>query len=194
MIMSWGKRKMKKTLLINYNLMMIAWCFLLNGYGYIGVFISLIGTVVLLTSRKQINYWRLVCLTIFLNSISTSLLSKSGINIYFNALDYMLVMAAINCSLVNELIYYTKKNFIYPIFVFIFVGMLVSSLIAQFSPAELYSIFTKDNLMLMICFIFLPYFFSLGFCLVYKNIQLDRLVKELVKQFIRQSNRNKKIA
>jgi len=185
---------MKKTLLINYNLMMIAWCFLLNGYGYIGVFISLIGTVVLLTSRKQINYWRLVCLTIFLNSISTSLLSKSGINIYFNALDYMLVMAAINCSLVNELIYYTKKNFIYPIFVFIFVGMLVSSLIAQFSPAELYSIFTKDNLMLMICFIFLPYFFSLGFCLVYKNIQLDRLVKELVKQFIRQSNRNKKIA
>ncbi|MDO4940782.1 MAG: hypothetical protein Q4E33_03720 [Erysipelotrichaceae bacterium] len=151
---------MKKILMVNYYLVIMGWCLLLNGLDFVGVGMVVIGIAILFANRKNINYWRLLATTMLSYSLVSFFLFRSSIPYYFPKLSYFLFVVCLDNALLNERLINFKNEILCYIAGSILVFFLLSTFLIRLLPGEMYSMFTKDNLLLIIGFIFLPYLFS----------------------------------
>lgn len=151
---------MKKILIVNYYLVMIAWCLFLNDYDLLGILFVAGSSLMLYALKTKINYWRFLSICLLTYVIANSFLIDSSIPIYFPRLSYFLFVLSINNSLSCEYLSKLNKTSLSNILAVIIIGIMSSLVLVKLLPDSLYTIFTKDNLILMISFIFLPYFFS----------------------------------
>lgn len=175
---------MKKILLVNYYLVLLGWFFFLNDLALLAILVTIGACAIALGFGSRFHYWRLVSVAFLTNSLISFFLKNSGIPIYFPKLDYFLLTISINNAIVNEYMHKSKKEFLGYI-VAIDLGLIVfSSFLIKILPNDMYTIFTKDNLILMILFIFAPYFVSSAICLfkkLFKEIEMNMYKDKSVK-------------
>lgn len=178
---------MKKILMVNYYLVVMGWCLILNSLDVLGIGLVAIGVAIMFANRKNSNFWRLLAVTLLSYSLVSFFLFRSSIPYYFPRLNYFLFLVCLDNALLNERLVYFKNEVLYYISGSILVIFLISTFLIRILPDELYSMFTKDNLLLMIGFIFLPYLFTpltnILFRLVQDNrvnnlIHIDKLKRE----------------
>lgn len=157
---------MKKTLIANYYLVIIGWCIILNGYDFLALGIIVSACLLLLFKSRKINYWRAFSIAVLSYSLVSFFLFKSGIPYYFPKLNYFLFVICINNAILNEHILRFKDKILYRIILVSLVCVLVSCFLVRILPNDVYTMFTKNNLLTMVSFIFLPYLFSPLICVI----------------------------
>ena len=166
---------MKKILMVNYYLVIIGWCLFLNSFEILGMMFLVGGSVILLSIDKKINYWRMIGLSFLANGLVSFLLEKSSIPIYFPQLSRFIFLACLNNAIMYEYLNMLKSDFLYTVAFTIIVSIFASTILVKILPNDFYTIFTKDNLLLMIAFIFLPYLFTVSFCLLFRYFKQYQL-------------------
>ena len=172
---------MNRKLTYNYWLMIVAWCMFLNGYNLLANMFGIAACAVLSTMSKRINYWRMCFVTLIIFVTISLLLINSNISYFFPKLYYFLAFICLDMALTNEHLYLFKSKYLKPFLIVIAIDLVVLSLIVLVLPADLYSLFTKKSLFLMICLIFLPYLISIAICIASKQIRYKQHSNVLVK-------------
>lgn len=162
---------MKMKLICNYWLMIIAWCMFLNDFTLLATVLVIGACVMLIVMRRRINYWRFGFVSIVIYCVICFVLYKRNIPLYFPNIYLFLAAVSLNASLTFERINLFKSRSLRPILTIMFIMFSVLSLISVILPNDLYTLFTKTSLIVMICLIFLPYFVPLIICLVYKYVR-----------------------
>ena len=160
---------MRRKLIYNYWLMIVAWCMFLNDMVLLAIALGLLACAMLLCMRRKINYWRMSFLSLMLYCIASFILSFTNIPYYFSKLYLFLAVISLNSAFTFERLYLLKSKYIKPFLVTMFISMAVLSIIAIILPDSLYSLFTKNSLMIMINLIFLPYLIPCAMCLTYRE-------------------------
>lgn len=152
---------MKKILIKNYWLMIISWGLFLNDKDILGIIIGAIACVYLLFNKKRINCYRVMFIGFMFFVISCALLLLSNIPYFFPKLHILLMIVGLNTAIANEYLNLLKNKFILPVLSFVLLITAITCLLIMLLPDYLYTIFTKNNLYLMVSFIFLPYLIPL---------------------------------
>lgn len=173
---------MKTRLTYNYWLMIVAWCMFINGYNLLAVLFALCASITLLSLKRRINYWRLISLSIITFNIITFILSKTNILFYFDNLLSLLFMVCINAFITNEYLYLFKVNYLYSYLLFMAVGMIIFIVVVILLPKNLYTLFTKGSLYIMVCLIFMPYLIPMMCCLINKKKEINILKNQLLQK------------
>jgi len=163
---------MKRKLIYNYWLMIVAWCMFLNNLTILAVVLCLLGSILIILTNVRINYWRVAFVSVISYTIISLILSMSNICLFFPKLYVFIAAISLNLSLVNDRLYLIKSKYLKPFLVVMTMGYIVLSLVAVILPNDLYSIFTKSSLYIMISIIFLPYLIPLVYCIGYKEVRL----------------------
>lgn len=166
---------MKKILLVNYYLVLIGWFLFLNDYAVLAILVTIGASAITLGFGSKFQYWRLVAVAFLTNTLISFFLKNSSIPIYFPELDYFLISISINNAIVNEYMHKTKLENLGFIVAIIFGLVILSTILIKALPSAMYTIFTKDNLVLMILFIFLPYLISPTICLFIKLVKYSEV-------------------
>ncbi|MDO4198695.1 MAG: hypothetical protein Q4D13_06885 [Erysipelotrichaceae bacterium] len=148
---------MKKMLTVNYWVMSMAWSMCLNEMNAGALILALCSTIVLSTLRKGINLWRVIAYSLLSMIIMLPVYYLGNIHYFFPSLYLFLIMASINSGLVNEYLCMYKNRFMFPFVLTIIMGILMSTVVILLLPAENYSLFSKQSLLIMVGYIFLPY-------------------------------------
>lgn len=162
---------MKRLLIYNYWLMIVAWCMFLNNNTLMAILLGLGACTVLVFIKRRINYWRMSFLSVISYVIISLILSITNIPYFFRKLYIFLAVICLNCALTSERLYLFKSKYLKPFLVAMLFCVAVLSIIAIILPNSLYTIFTKSSLLIMIGLIFLPYLLSLSFFVCYKEIK-----------------------
>lgn len=160
---------MKRLLIYNYWLIIVSWCLFLNDLTLLAMLMTLGACAMLVKINREVNYWRICFVSIVTYTTISFFLSMSNIPYFFEKLYLFLAVISLDLALTNERLYLFKSKYLKPFLVFMLVGVSVLSIIVIILPSSLYTLFTKDSLYIMIGLIFLPYLFTLGFCILYKD-------------------------
>lgn len=169
---------MRKKLIYNYWLILIAWCCFLNDLTLLAIALCSGACGLLVSIKRRINYWRLSFLSIVLYVAISVFLSFSKVSYFFPKLHILFAFISLDLALTFERMYIIKNKYLLPFLLEVVIGMVVLSVIAILLPASNYSIFEKSNLFVMIDLIFLPCMAPILGCLAYKN------AKSQTKKFI----------
>lgn len=175
---------MKRKLIYNYWLIIVAWCLFLNNLALVAIIVSILTSLMLVFSRGKINYWRMCFVSVLSYGIISILLSLSNIIIFFPKLYVFIASICFNLSITNESLYLFKSKCLKPVLIVMIVGFTIISIVGFILPDGLYTVFTKINLYLMISFIFLPYLIPLVYCVVYKECKHIKLSHNYIKKFV----------
>ncbi len=159
---------MKKMVVIDYWLMLIAWCLFLNGAGFTGEVLMIVG-IMLMLGAGRLDYLRITVSSMICFIIMTVLLKSSRIPYFYPALSIHLLLASINCFTLNEYLIRLDSRFIIPVILVIVLSVLFISGLIIIIPGEYYSMIGKSSLFLLEAFIFLPYLASSLICVVSKQ-------------------------
>ena len=149
----------KMIVIINYWLMIIAWCLFLNGNIFLSEVVIIIGSLLLIRNNK-INHSRLAIYSLLNMFVLTVILNSSRIPYFFPKMPIHLLLIGINCAITNECLNRLNSHFILPIIFIILLSLIFISILIIIIPAEFYSLIGKANLLLLESFIFLPYLIS----------------------------------
>ena len=174
---------MRRKLIYNYWLMIIAWCMFLNRLTLLAIILGLGACAMLVTIDRRINYWRMCFVSVISYVMISFLLIRSNIPYFFSKVYIFLAVICLNLAFTNERLYLFKSKYLKPFLLVMLIGISVLSIIAYLLPNSLYTLFSKSSLYMMICLIFLPYIVCLSYCLVYKwlikNIETKQEFKYL---------------
>lgn len=159
---------MRRKLIYNYWLIIISWCMFLNDNILLAVIACLGAIALLLSNRKKINYWRMCFLSILSYTTISFILSRSSIPYFFPKLYYFLAFICLDMALTNEHLYLFKSKYLRPFVIMLIISLVVLSIMVIVLPNDLYTLFTKKNLFMMVNLIFLPYLASIVVCIIYK--------------------------
>ena len=165
---------MKTALIRNYWIMIIAWILALQGLGVLATVLAMIACVMLCVGENLIINWRTLSIGLIVYLLIKLLMSGTCILYYFKELKIFSLACAFNVACANEYLYFLKTKYVNEFLVFKFIIVVIFSLITFILPSELYTMFTKTNLYLLISIIFLPYLFSDVYCVIYKKISISR--------------------
>ena len=158
---------MKKTLIGNLWLMIVAWCMYLNGFALIAMLIGISGTLILMI-RCEADHKRCIILFVILYGLVLSELHTGTIPYFFPDLYMFMAIVIINAAATNEYYYAIRNKSVLPMLSVILVACAVLSLVIFIVPDADYSLFKKSNLFLMESFIFLPYLLPMLYSYAYK--------------------------
>lgn len=161
---------MKRLLIYNYWLIIIAWTMFLNNNTILAILLCLGACAILVFIKRKINYWRMSFLSVTSYVIISLILSMSNIPYYFENMYIFLAIVCLNLALTTERLYLFKSKYLKPFLVVMLISVAVLSLIVVILPRGLYTLFTKSSLFIMIGLIFLPYLITLSFCICYKQM------------------------
>lgn len=162
---------MKRSLIYNYWLIIISWCLFLNDLALLAMLVTIAACVMLIRINRRINYWR-VCFVAIVSYVTISFfLSTSNIPYFFSKLYLFLATISLDLALTNERLYLFKSKYIKPFLVAMLMSLSVLSIIAFVLPGDLYTLFTKTSLYIMIFIIFLPHLATVSLCLANKYIK-----------------------
>lgn len=175
---------MRKKLIYNYWLILIAWCLFLNKLTLLAILFGLGACAILATIQRRINYWRMCFVSVISYVLVSLLLIRSNIPYFFSQMYVFLAVICLNVAFTNERLYLFKSRYLKPFLFVMIIGLSVLSTIAFILPNDLYSLFSKISLYIMICLIFLPYLVSLSICLVYKYIMKNLYVENVTNRLV----------
>ena len=166
---------MKKILIRNYWLMIIAWTLILSDYIVLGCLLSLFATAFVIASKRISNYWRLIALALSVFIVSALILQNGNIPYYYAGIIPFIFFVLINAMATNEFIYIFKAKSLYSVLFISLLGFLVFLAVLIIVPNDAYSLIGKVNLFTIICFIFLPYIIPLLACILTKSIKNNKV-------------------
>ena len=172
---------MRKILIYNYWLIIVAWCMFLNDLTLLAVILGLLACLMLVLIKRKINYWRMSFISLISYVIISLILLRTNVPYFFPKLYIFLAIICLNLAFTFERMYIIKSNYLKPFFAVMLVSVIVLSLITLLLPNSLYTIFTKNSLFIMISIIFLPSLVSVAFCICYKDIKNGEKYQKLVK-------------
>ena len=161
---------MRRILIYNYWLIIIAWCMFLNRLTLLAILFGLGACVLLMLINRKINYWRMCFVSILSYVTIYLLLIRSNIPYFFSNLYIFLAVICLNLSFTNECLYLFKSKYLKPFLFTMIFSLSVLSIIAFLLPNSLYTLFSKQSLYVMICLIFLPYLIPVAYCIAYKKL------------------------
>jgi len=170
---------MKRRLLQNYWLIIIAWCLAICDYEILGLLLSLAATYLLLKT-KGLNYWRIIAFGLLIYDVFLLTISHTNIPYFFDKIYLFLLGISINAAVLNDYNYFFKPKAFYGIILIMLSSLLVSLLLLIILPNSLYTIFTKYSLCIMILSIFLPYVIPTLICVLSKISKIVLLRKKEV--------------
>ena len=168
---------MKRKMIMNYMMVILAWCMFINDYFIIACLFSLVGLLILLGNRR-INYWRMGFLALIIYELFTAFLTVSNIPYYFPNLNKFLLLMAINSMAVNENIRFLSLKTTLSYLLISSLTLITFLVILAILPSYLYTLITKTSLLLFNLFIFLPYLLPLLIVSVEKIIKIYKSVKK----------------
>lgn len=161
---------MRRRLIYNYWLIIVAWCLFINDLSVLAILFSLTASTAMLLIRHKINFWRMSFVCILSYVVVSFILSYTNISYYFDKLYYFVATICLNLALTNERSYLLKSKYLITLANVMAACIFVLSTIVIILPDSLYTLFTKGSLYMMICTIFLPYLIPIVVCLVYRKI------------------------
>ena len=166
---------MRKKLIYNYWLIIIAWCMFLNDLTLLAILCGLLACGMLVYINRRVNYWRMAFVTI-LSYVTISLfLLRFNISYFFPKIHVFLAVISLDLSLTNERLYLFKSKYLKPFLAIMLMSLSVLSIIVLVLPNDLYTLFTKPRLFAMICLIFLPYLVPMMICICSKELLYRKL-------------------
>ena len=171
---------MRKRLIREYWLILVAWCVYLNGWNIIAYVIMTAATGYALMNRCEADHWRIAAICISCYSVMMAILFASNIPYFYPDLHIFLAFIALNSALTNECLIRLRKQFIFPLLLMGLIGILILTLSIMMVPTEDYSLFTRGSLLRMSAFIFLPFLTPLAAQYGYKSLPIRR--KRVVKR------------
>ena len=160
---------MKMTLLRNYWLIIMAWCFYLNGHAIVASVLTLVSCALAIYVKSEVDMWRLCAISLAIYSVSLIVLINSNIPYFFPGLKYFLILTSLACGLNNEYLYVIKKRFILPVLITIVIYLCGLFMIIGLLPESSYTMFSKGSICLMALFIFLPYLVTMAYACLFQG-------------------------
>ena len=148
-----------KTIVKNCWLMMIGWSLILNSQTMIGTVFAIAGCILLVLTLKEVNYWRICSVCMFLYAACLLTLLSGSIPYYFPELYFFLSAVCLDAALTHEHLCSVEKRQVSGFILVILSCLAVLSVLILILPEEPYLLFTKKNLFRMGGLIFLPYLF-----------------------------------
>ena len=180
---------MRRKLIYNYWLMIIAWCMFLNRLTLLAILFGLAACAMLAMIQRRINYWRMSFVSVISYVMISFLLIRSNIPYFFSELYIFLAVVCLNLAFTNERLYLFKSKYLKPFLIVMLISISVLSIIAYLLPNDLYTLFSKSSLYAMICLIFLPYIVTVMYCLSYKWLLVHlKLRKDINRLEIKSQN------
>ena len=147
----------------NYWLAIIAWCLFLNDYVLLGEVALILGCLMLLRKSNH-NYIGIAICILLTYIIIKVILSLSNIPYFFPHISIFLLIVSIHCWLMYDYLKKLNDNFILPVIIIILLNIIFTITLIIMIPSEYYSLIGKYNLLVITCFIFLPYLSPLMIC------------------------------
>ena len=173
---------MKKTLVINFWLMIIAWCMFLNGYAFLSVLIALGGAAYSFRRAGEVLCLRNAAVFALFAAFLICLCHISSIPFFFPGLQAFLVAVTINAEIFSECLNRMKRRHIQPFLLTALAAFILFNLLIAIVPKDSYTLFGKRNLFLMVSFIFLPYLLPMLVCYVHRCAVLYRRAQLMIKE------------
>ena len=148
---------MKRRLIREYWLILVAWCAYLNSWNIIAYVIMMAATGYALMIRCEADHWRIAAVCISCYSVMMAVLFASNVPYFYPDLHIFLAFVAFNSALTNEYLIRLKKQHILPLLLMGLISMAILTICIMIVPAENYSLFTRNSLLKMSAFIFLPF-------------------------------------
>ena len=174
---------MKRRLIREYWLILVAWCAYLNDWKIMAYMMILAATGYALVIRCEADHWHIAAICISCYSVMMAVLFASNIPYFYPDLHIFLAMIALDSALTNEYLIRLKKRFIFPLMLMGLVGFSVLTTCIMMVPAENYSLFTRNSLLRMSSFIFLPFLSPMVIQFSYKCFT-QRKGKEVKRQSV----------
>ena len=173
---------MKKTLVINLWLMIIAWCMFLNGYATVSVLIALGAAAYCLCRAGEVLCLRNAAVFALFAAVLICLCHTSNIPFFFPGLQIFLAAVMVNAGIFSGCLNRMKRRRIQPFLLAALAAFIFFDLLIALVPGSSYTLFTKRNLFLMVCFIFLPYLLPMLICSIHKRAVLHKKAQLLIKE------------
>lgn len=170
---------MRRLLIYNYWLIIIAWCSFLNDLSLLAIILCLGACALLLKINKEVNYWRMSFLSVISYVTISFFLSMSNIPYFFPKLYFFIAIICLDLALTFERLYLLKSKYLYPFLIVMAICVSVLSLVVLLLPNSLYTLFSKNSLFAMLSLIFLPYIVPLAYIIVYR--QLSKTFKKYLQ-------------
>jgi len=170
---------MKRRLIQNYWLIIVAWCLAICDYEILGLFVTLAATLLILKT-KGMNYWRIIALSVLIFDIFLLTISHTNIPYFFDKIYLFLLGVSLNAAVINDYNYFFKPKAFYGILLIMLTSLLCSLLLLIILPNSMYTIFTKRSLCMMILSIFVPYVLPTLICVLRKIGKIVLLRKKEV--------------
>ncbi|MBR3266273.1 MAG: hypothetical protein IKI61_10015 [Erysipelotrichaceae bacterium] len=171
---------MKKRLIREYWLILVAWCAYLNSWNIIAYVIMMAATGYALMIRCEADHWRIAAVCISCYSVMMAVLFASNVPYFYPDLHIFLAFVAFNSALTNEYLIRLKKQFIFPLLLMGLIGISILTLSIMLVPGEDYTLITKGSLLRMSAFIFLPFLTPLLLQYGYKSLPARK--KKVIKK------------
>ena len=148
---------MRRLVMINYWLLIIGWCMLLNGHALIGEAIALLGCILPFMIRKSRIASFMVPVAIVTYLVMYKLWQISALSLYFKELPVMLFLMCLDMVTIYDRLASLKTHHVLLFLSVAMISAIVFSLTAMLLPETDYSLISRTGLQLMVCFIFLPH-------------------------------------
>lgn len=158
---------MKKMMIYDLWGILISYSLLFNGYNTLGLLVEILVLIYNLMFVRRINYWRFTSI-LLLTSIFTFIVTYNSSIISNKLIVPFLLLVCVNSSIVNEITYKLKVNYIMPTYMILSISFLIFGIIALIIPYSSLLPNYKANLYTYIALIFIPSFISMSICILTK--------------------------
>lgn len=168
---------MKKVVRNDLWMVIVAWCFLLNNYSVCGMLTGVLASIYLSLNIRHKNYWRVLAITLICFSCSYLLASNIIIHLFYY-FPFFCGIISINVALLYERLYKERLATLYPIFIVMFISLIIFMLSAFIIPANQVLANAKANLLGIIILIFIPYTSELLVTLLRKEMNVKKFLSK----------------
>ena len=165
---SQGGRYMKKVMIYDLWVCMIAWSLFLCGHQLWGIFAALICSLYNCCFVKNMNLWRLFSVFMVSLLIGIFFVSHSGIMPIYHGIFPFLSVMMFDYALINELTCRLRVRKVTVIYLFIVFTTVLSTALALIIPDDPLLPYYKTNVLTFVFIIFFPVFTEMTVCLLSK--------------------------
>lgn len=156
-------------------MVIIAWCLLLNNYSLLGMVTGILASLYLSINTRYKNYWRILAVTLVSFSLSFLLARLTVIHL-FSYFTFFCGIISFNVAMLNERLHKERLATLYPIFVVMFICLIIFMLVAFIIPTNLVLANAKANLFGLIILVFIPYTSEILISLIVKEYNIKKFL------------------
>lgn len=158
-------------------MVIVAWCLLLNNYSILGMGVGVLATIYTAYCTKHKNYWRVLAISLVFFSLNV-IFARLTVIYNFNYFTFFSGIISLNVAFLNERLYRERLRALYPIFLIMFVCLIINMLIAIIIPANLVLAKAKADLFGLIIIVFIPYTSIMLISLIVKEYRMKEFLEQ----------------